>query len=116
MQNFRVFINVSRIHIVALAAMGTFTFGWLFTGDYPWLLSGVCALDWYIVNILNKAVDLKEDRANQIDGTEFIGRYRKGLIGAIVTILVMSIVIIHWLNRPFITVLRIICHGLGIFL
>lgn len=108
------FVNVSRIHIVALAAMGTFTFGWLITGDYPWLLSGVCALDWYIVNILNKVVDLKEDKINQIPGTEFIVRYKKRLIGAIITVLIFSIVLIHWLN-PSITVLRIFCHVLGFF-
>jgi 4-hydroxybenzoate polyprenyltransferase len=92
--------------------MGTFTFGWLFTGDYPWLLTAVCALDWYIVNILNKAVDLKEDTVNKITGTEFVGRYRKKLIRIIITVLVISIVVIHVLN-PFITVLRITCHSLG---
>jgi len=107
-----IFLKVSRIHIVALAAMGTFTFGWLFTGDYPWLLTGVCALDWYIVNLLNNAVDLKEDSVNRITGTEFIVRYRKRLITITIIVLIISIVLIHLLN-PYITALRIICHLLG---
>jgi hypothetical protein len=29
--------SVGRLHIVAIAALGTFTFGWLFTGRYPHL-------------------------------------------------------------------------------
>jgi 4-hydroxybenzoate polyprenyltransferase len=107
-----VFIKVSRIHIVALAAMGTFTFGWLFTGVYPWLLTGVCALDWYIVNLLNKAVDLREDSVNQITGTQFIGQHKKRVTTIIVIVLVVSIVLIHVFN-PFITALRIFCHLLG---
>jgi 4-hydroxybenzoate polyprenyltransferase len=111
-KNIFLFIKVSRIHIAALAAMGTFTFGWLFTGDYPWLLTGVCALDWYIVNLLNIAVDLKEDSVNKITGTEFISRHKKRLIEIIIIVLISSIVLIHLLN-PFITALRIGCHLLG---
>ena len=111
-KNISNFIKVSRIHIAAIAAMGTFTFGWLFTGDYPWLITGVCALDWYIVNLLNKAVDQTEDSVNQISGTEFIDRHKKRLIKIITIVLISSLVLIHLIN-PFITALRITCHLLG---
>ena len=50
--------SVGRLHIVAIAALGTFTFGWLFTGHYPWLLAGVTAFDWLLVNLLNRVVAL----------------------------------------------------------
>ena len=113
-KNSLAFFKISRIHIVALAAMGTLTFGWLFTGDYLWLLSGVCALDWFIVNLLNKVVDLNEDSVNQIAGTEFVSRHKQRLITGIISVLMVSIVLVHLIN-PYITALRILCHGLGFF-
>lgn len=112
MQNIFALIAVSRFHIAALAAMGTLTFGWLFTGHYPWLLAGVCALDWYIVNLLNNVTDQEEDSVNQISGTEFTGRHKNRLIAIIIAVLISSLVLIHFLN-PFITTLRITCHLLG---
>lgn len=113
-KNISLLIKVSRIHIVALAAMGTFTFGWLFTGQYPWLLTGVCALDWYIVNLLNKVVDLKEDRINKIPGTNFISLNKRKLTSILIAVLFASLVVFHFFN-PYITVLRITCHLLGLF-
>ena len=47
-------MKVGRWHIVAIATMAVFTFGWLFTGRYLWLLTLTCALDWYIVNLVNR--------------------------------------------------------------
>lgn len=109
----RIFFDVGRIHIVIIAAMGVFTFGWLFTGHYPWLLTCVCALDWYIVNLFNKTTDLEEDKANQVAGTEFISRKKKQLIPILFAVLIISLILVHFLN-PFITVLRITCHLLGL--
>ena len=34
-------VSVGRLHIVAIAALGCFTFGWLFTGHYPWLVTAL---------------------------------------------------------------------------
>ena len=107
------FIHVSRLHIAAIAAMGVLTFGWLFTGTYPWLLMIVCAFDWYIVNLANKIADFKEDQANFITGTAFVIRHRRKLLYATISVLIISIVIVHLLN-PAITGLRILGHLLGI--
>ena len=93
--------------------MGVFTFGWLFTGTYPWLLTIVCALDWYIVNLANRIADVKEDQANFISGTSFVTCYRRRLLYGTGSALVISIVIVHLLN-PAITGLRIFGHLLGI--
>ena len=65
---------------MAIAAMGTFTFGWLFTGRYLWALAVVCALDWFVVNLLNRVVDLKEDIANAIPATDFVSRWRPQIL------------------------------------
>ena len=113
-EELRLFFHVSRLHIAALAAMGLFTFGWLFMGSYPWFLTAICALDWYIVNLENKIVDLREDEANAIIGTELVGRYRRILSVFTISLLIASLIIGHLVN-PAITVLRIFGHMLGIF-
>ena len=109
-----IFADISRIHITTIAALSMFTFGWLFVGVYPWLLTAVCALDWYIVNLINRTVDLEEDRANEISGTLFVQRYRKILLWIVFPFLLVSLLVVHFLN-PAITALRIACHLLGIF-
>ena len=107
------FLAVGRFHITVIAALGMFTFGWLFTGEYPWFLTAVCALDWYIVNLSNRIVDLEEDGANAITGTGFVGQNRRLILGAVLLFLTASIVAVHLLN-PAITGLRIAGHLLGI--
>lgn len=109
----KTFLSVSRFHIVAIAALGTFTFGWLFLGEYPWLLAGVCALDWFIVNLLNRVVDLPEDQANQICGTTFVSRHRAALLWSGLALLLGSLLGVHFL-RPEITPFRLGCHLLGL--
>jgi 4-hydroxybenzoate polyprenyltransferase len=113
-QTLPIFAAIGRLHITVIAALGTFTFGWLFTGDYPWLVTAVCGLDWYVVNLFNRIADLEEDRANAITGTHFVGRNRRRLLGLGCALLLASIVGMHFLN-PRITVLRIAYHLLGAF-
>ena len=110
----RAFASVGRLHITFIAALGTFTFGWLFMGKYPWFLAGVCALDWYFVNLFNRIVDLKEDEANEIRGTDFVVRHRRLLLGLCFALLLVSLVLVHLLN-PAITPLRVTCHVMGLF-
>jgi 4-hydroxybenzoate polyprenyltransferase len=111
--SFRVFASVSRLHIIAIAALGTFTFGWLFTGKYPWALSAVCALDWFLVNLLNRVVDLPEDNANQIAGTDFVARHASTIRTGGFFALFASFVAIH-LAIPAITPYRVGYHALGL--
>jgi 4-hydroxybenzoate polyprenyltransferase len=110
----RAFASVGRLHITFIAALGTFTFGWLFMGKYPWFLTGVCALDWYFVNLFNRIVDLKEDEVNEIRGTDFVVRHRRFLLGLCFALLLVSFVVVHLLN-PAITPLRVTCHLMGLF-
>lgn len=113
-QVWRTFADISRVHITTIAALGVFTFGWLFVGTYQWLITAVCALDWYIVNLINKTVDLDEDSANEIPGTVFVHRKRRLLLSVVFPFLLVSLIVVHFLN-PAITGLRITCHVLGFF-
>ena len=106
-------LSVSRLHIVAIAALGCFTFGWAFTGSYPWLLSMVCALDWFLVNLLNRVVDQKEDQANAITGADFAGRHRRGIMVLGFSLLGGSFMGVHLL-APALTPLRLAYHLLGL--
>ena len=106
--------SIGRVHITVVAALGVFTFGWLFTGKYLWLITVVCALDWYIVNLFNRIADLEEDRNNAIMGTRFVGQHRTVLLGLGFSLLSVSLVAVHFLN-PKITALRIAYHLLGAF-
>lgn len=106
-------ISVGRLHIVAIASMAALTFGWVFTGRYLWLMVGVCALDWFVVNLLNRVVDLKEDQLNAITGTELVGRHRRTILGLGFGLLVTSLVAVH-LVAPAVTPLRVAGHLLGL--
>lgn len=112
MQPLRTLASISRLHIVAVAALGTFTFGWLFTGHYLWSLGAVCALDWFVVNLLNRAVDLDEDLANAIDGADFVQRNRVAVLIVGFGVLLLSVVIVH-VSLPSLTPFRLSYHALG---
>ena len=103
-----------RLHITAIAALGVFTFGWLFLGRYPWLLTAVCALDWFLVNLANRVVDLPEDAANRIFAAGFVAGHRGLILGLVLGVLVVSLAVVHFLN-PAITGLRVAGHLLGVF-
>jgi 4-hydroxybenzoate polyprenyltransferase len=105
-------VSVGRLHIVAIAALGCFTFGWLFTGHYPWLVTIACALDWFLVNLLNRVVDLKEDAANGIAGTDFVARHRRAILYFGFALLGFSLVVFVPF-APLVLPFRIAFHLLG---
>ncbi len=109
----RVFASVSRAHLVAIATLGTFTFGWAFTGSYPWLVAAVCALDWFLQSVLNRVVDLPEDHTNGIVGADFVARHAAVVRAGALGVLCASFGIVH-LAIPSITLLRVVFHGLGV--
>lgn len=107
------FLSISRFHIVVIAALGTFTFGWLFTGEHPWALAGICALDWFIVNLLNRVVDLDEDRVNRITGVAFVDANRRAIVVGGFATLFASLVVVAVALPWELTALRIGYHLLG---
>jgi 4-hydroxybenzoate polyprenyltransferase len=109
----RALYSVGRFHIVAIAALAALTFGWAFTGRYLWGIPAVVALDWFLVNLLNRVVDLREDVANGIEGTGFVARHQLGIQILFVILLVGSLVGTHLL-APILTPLRLAYHALGL--
>lgn len=104
--------SVGRFHIVAIASLALITFGWIFTGRYFLMLAGFCALDWFLVNLLNRVVDLEEDRVNRIVGTDFVSRNRRTIFVVGVSTLVGSLVLAVFV-APAIIPLRLAFHALG---
>lgn len=105
--------SIGRLHIVAIATLGCFTFGWIFTGRYPWLLAAVCGLDWFVVNLLNRAVDLPEDQANAITGADVVARHRRAVIVTGFAVLLGSLLALVPFE-PVVTPLRLAYHALGL--
>ena len=106
-------LSIGRVHIVAIGALGTFTFGSLFTGKHLLGLAAVSGLDWFLVNWLNRVVDLKEDEINEIRGTDLVGRSPRAFAIFGFAVLALSFVALH-LVVPEITLLRAGYHTLGL--
>lgn len=107
------FLSVSRLHIVAIAALGTLTFGWLFTGVHAISLALISAIDWFLVNLVNRVVDIPEDRANRIAGTELVARRSRALVVGSVALLVASFAVVQ-VVEPSLWPLRLAYHLLGL--
>ena len=115
MRTVAVVASIARIHIVAIGALGPLTFAFALCGASPtaaWPLAVVSACDWFVVNLLNRVVDLKEDAANQITGTAVVARHQRLVVvigvGALVASLALTIAVAPWLT-PF----RVAFHALG---
>jgi 4-hydroxybenzoate polyprenyltransferase len=105
--------SITRPHIVAIAALACLTFGHIFDGGYPWLAAGLCALDWFLVNLLNRVVDFGEDRANAIPGTERAWRHRELIARAGLGLLAGSLVV-QGVLLPALLPWRLGYHALGL--
>jgi len=103
-----------RIHIVSIAVCATDVFGYLFRDVYPWGLALLCGFDWCIVNLLNRATDVDEDRLNQIAATEVVARHARVIVWGCLVALVGSLVV-GWFVLPHALALdRVLFHALGV--
>jgi 4-hydroxybenzoate polyprenyltransferase len=112
-RSFALFASVSRLHIVAIGALGALTFSWVFFGQRMPLVAAVAALDWFLVNLLNRVVDVPEDRANGIVGTDFVARNRRALVVVGFGLLGTSLLVV-FLVAPMLTPFRLAFHTLGL--
>ena len=96
----RLLASIARLHIVAIGALGTFTFTWGLTGVYSLALTILSACDWFVVNLLNRVVDLEEDAANGILGADVVkaNQRRTVVVGLLVLglSLAFSAVVMPW--------------------
>lgn len=72
-------ISVARPHILSIVFASTLTYGWIFTGRHELLLPLIAVWDWFIVNFVNKAVDLAEDEANGITGAAEVQKNQRAV-------------------------------------
>lgn len=107
------FASLSRLHIVAIGALGALTFGKALTGAWLPAVAAIAALDWFLVNLLNRVVDLDEDRANGIRATELVARRPRAWTVAGLALLTISFPLVH-LVAPATTPARLAFHALGL--
>jgi len=107
-------LSAFRIHIVAIAVAATVTFGYVFRGVYPVELALVCGFDWCIVNLLNRATDVEEDRLNDIVATEYVARHARAIVVGCLVALAGSLVLGALLAPWALTADRAIFHALGL--
>lgn len=108
----RTLVAIGRLHIVAIGALAALTFGWVFFGERMPVVALVAASDWFLVNLLNRVVDLKEDRANGIVGTDFVARRRREILVVGFASLAASFVAVAILAPPLLP-FRLAFHALG---
>jgi 4-hydroxybenzoate polyprenyltransferase len=112
MMMMRILAATGRLHIVAIGALGALTFGWVFFDARLPLVAIVAGIDWFLVNLLNRVVDIPEDRANKIVGTDFVARNRRVLLWSGLSALALSFVVVQLLASelwPY----RLAFHSLG---
>ena len=112
-EGLKTFFHLSRFHIIAIASLASLTFGWLFSGHYLWLAPATCALDWFIVNLQNRVVDLEEDRLNGIAGTDFAGGHARAFTITCFALLAGTLALGH-LVEPRLTLWRVAFQLIGL--
>ncbi len=104
--------SLARPHIVAIAAMGTLVFGWLYTGRWAVTLAAIAGLDWFLVNLVNRVADRDEDLVNRVAGAALAQRHRRLLTLCALALLLASFGAVQVLE-PAIWPLRVAYHLLG---
>lgn len=103
-----------RLHIVAIAVCATVVFGYLFKGAYPVGLALLCGFDWCIVNLLNRATDIEEDRLNGIAATELVARYARPIVTVCLAALGLSLAWGFAALPLSLAITRVVFHALGL--
>ena len=72
--------SILRIHIVAIAVAAALVFGWLFSGEYLWVVALLGGVDWLLINLLNRISDTEEDLVNDIRGAAGVARAQRAYL------------------------------------
>lgn len=103
---------ILRYHIVLIAIAAALVFGFLLAGRYLWLVAVFTAVDWLLINLLNRVTDIEEDLANAIPGTARVARHRRAFVIGCWGLLAGSFAISIWL-LPALTSLRVVVQLIG---
>ncbi len=104
--------SIARLHIVAIGALGTLTFSWALCGVRDPLLASFSACDWFVVNLLNRVVDVVEDEKNGVAGADVVARNARRTVAVGVGVLLVSLIASAVLVPETVPV-RLAFHALG---
>ncbi|MCC6159546.1 MAG: UbiA family prenyltransferase [Deltaproteobacteria bacterium] len=105
--------HVSRFHIVLIAAGGSLVFGKMLTGAFHPAFALVVAIDWFLVNIVNRVVDQTEDVANRVTGADFARQNARTILLAAIALYVAGFAV-HLFWMPALIWPRLAYHLLGL--
>ncbi len=71
--------GIARPHILTIVFASTLTYGWIYSERFAPLIALIAVWDWFIVNFMNKAVDVEEDVHNGIAGAEAVKDHRRAV-------------------------------------
>lgn len=106
-------LGIARPHILGIAGAAAFTFGWIFSGRYSLVVPVLIMIDWFVVNLTNRAVDIDEDIKNNVPGTESVAGKKRLVELACFAILALSLGVGH-LFAPETTGVRAVFHVIGL--
>jgi 4-hydroxybenzoate polyprenyltransferase len=106
-------LAIARYHIMLVAVLASVVFAFLMTGKHPWALTAVVAVDWFLINLMNRVTDIDEDLKNGIPGTERVSRRKTALTVFSVLLMVGSFVATH-LVWPMLTPFRVAVQLIGL--
>lgn len=104
--------SLVRLHIIAIAALATSVFGWALSGEWTLAPLVCCALDWFVINLMNRVADLEEDAANGILGADLAAAHPRAFGALCWAVLIASLAASH-LIVPALTPWRLACHAIG---
>lgn len=107
------FMHVSRFHIIVIAAAASLTFSWVFSGQFWMGIPLIVAVDWFLVNLMNRVVDLAEDQLNGVVGVGFVAQHARRLTWLCLAIMVLSFPVVSLLY-PALLVPRALFHLIGL--
>ena len=106
-------LSILRFHIIGVAMAAELVFAWLLTGALRPELAVLGAVDWCLINLLNRITDLREDRANGIRGTDRVADHQRAFTVAWLVLFAGSFgVTALWL--PGLLWVRVLVQAIGL--
>ncbi len=106
-------LGIARPHILGIAGLAAFTFGWIFSGRHSMTVPLLIVIDWFVVNLANRAVDITEDLRNGVPGTEAVARQKRLVEAACFGLMAASLGVGHLL-APETILVRGVFHAIGL--
>lgn len=111
--NFTTLLGIARPHILGIAGLAALTFGWVLGGRHDLVVPLFIIVDWFVVNLANRAVDIGEDLKNGVPGTEAVARRKRLVEAACFGLMAASLGLGHIL-APETTAVRAVFHAIGV--